>query len=142
VHTNFKILIYLSCLFGGSFNTDKTERISKVYESLKTALDEGEKFVIIKNIKTGYFIQFAIFHNVNNIIMDIPLIEISNEQKNRLKKMLKTDVSVDQESGEPISIQKIFVDYELKKASEIAEKIFTIIFNLHKKYELIAEIFS
>lgn len=74
--------------------------------------------------------------------MDIPLIEISNEQKNRLKKMLKTDVSVDQESGEPISIQKIFVDYELKKASEIAEKIFTIIFNLHKKYELIAEIFS
>lgn len=105
-------------------------------------MDEGEKFVIIKNIKTGYFIQFAIFHNVNNIIMDIPLVEISDEQKNRLKKMLKTDVAVDQESGEPLSIQKIFFNYELEKASELAEKIFTIIFNLHQKYELIVEIFS
>lgn len=74
--------------------------------------------------------------------MDIPLIELSDEQINYLKNMLNIEVATDLFTGEQMSIQKLFYYNELKRVSKIVEKILVQVFNIPVNYEILIEIFS
>ncbi len=124
------------------FKTDKTERINRIGSSIKRIIDNWEKFVIIEDPESGYFIQFAFLKDVYKILMDIPLIELSDELISDLKRILHTDLAVDSVTGEPVSIQKTFTQHEVKRVSKLADEIFTDVFCLTKDYNLLIEIIS
>ena len=138
----FKKQKHYHCLHRGRFNTEKVERVKKICDSMKLAIENGENFIIIEDSDTGSFIQFALFNTRKEILMDIPLIELSDEQIDDLKTLLNVEVACDSFTGEKISIQKLYFPYELRKASQIVEKILVQIFKIPENNEVSIEIFS
>lgn len=56
--------------------------------------------------------------------------------------MLNVEVASDPYTGEQISIQKLLRRHELKKASEIVEKILEQVFDVLTNYEILIDMFS
>jgi hypothetical protein len=74
--------------------------------------------------------------------MDIPLIELSDEQVDELKSMLDVELATDLYTGEQISIQKLFFYDEIKMISEMVDEILTKIFDISAYTDILIEIFS
>jgi hypothetical protein len=90
----------------------------------------------------GYFIQFEIIFEKKEILLDIPLVELSDEQVEDLKDMLDVDVAIDSFTGEQMSIQKLFYPHEMKKISRIVDNILLQVFNIPASYDILIEMFS
>jgi len=120
---------------------EKEDRIKKIAESIEKALRDREDFITIKNPETGKFVQFAVFRRKNIIVMDVPLIELSNEELNEIKHMLDAEVGRERWSNEPISVQRVFRYDEIDEISKVVEKIFVEIFDMPNDYDVATEIF-
>lgn len=120
----------------------KKERLEEIDRAFKLAIEKKEDYVIIREIESGKFIQFAIFESGGIIVMDIPLIELSSLEIEDLVSIFDASVAWDRQSNEYVSIQKFFDLKEVDKIPSIIEKIFTEIFNFPENYRVSIEVFS
>jgi hypothetical protein len=119
----------------------KEERIKKIVESFENALKNREDFITVKHPGTGKFVQFAVFQQKNIIIMDVPLLELSDEELTKIKGMLNAEVGMERSSNEPISVQRVFGYDEIRDAPEVVEEIFLKIFGMPIDYDIAVEVF-
>ncbi|MBS7619842.1 hypothetical protein KEJ21_04255 [Candidatus Bathyarchaeota archaeon] len=120
----------------------KKERLEEIDRAFKLAIEKKEDYVIVREIESGKFIQFAIFESGGIIVMDIPLIELSSLEIEDLISIFDASVAWDRQSNEYVSIQKFFDVKEVDKISNIIEKIFTEVFNFPENYRISIEVFS
>jgi hypothetical protein len=120
---------------------DERERLGLIRDAIKNALERGEDFVTVTNPETGKFVQFAIFPSKGLIVMDIPLIELSDNEREDLMFMLDTEVAKDPVSRELVSVQKLFNLDEAKELPRKVENIFLEVFLLPESYEIQIDIF-
>ena len=105
------------------------------------ALATNEDFIKIENPDTGKFVQVAIHRNRRLIILDVPLIELSDREVQRLKGLLNAEIAHERQTNEPISVQKLFGSNDGGKLSHVIETIFTEVFDLPPDYRIKTEIF-
>ena len=120
---------------------EKKDRVNMIEAAIRRALKNNEDFINVMNPDTGKFVQFSIFRSKDTIIMDIPLLELSGLEVEDLINVLDGQVSMDPNSREYISIQKLFSLKQAKIIPRAVEKVFSEVFNLSPDYEIKIEVF-
>ena len=126
---------------GGTLSTERKERLDKIRQAVGEALATNEDFIKIENPDTGKFVQVAIHRNRRLIILDVPLIELSDREVQRLRSLLNAEIAHERQTNEPISVQKLFYIGDGRKLSHIVETIFLEVFGMAHDFEVRIEIF-
>ena len=120
---------------------DRKERLKAIEAAIRRALEKNQDFINIMSPDTGKFVQFSIFQSKDTIIMDIPLLELSGIEVEDLIIILDAQVSMDPQSKEYISIQKLFSLKQVRKIPRTVEKVFSDVFSLPSDFEIKIEVF-
>lgn len=114
------------------------DRVAEIKHALNDLTDDGEEdsFVIFENPDTKKFVQFM--KTEKNIVCDIPLVELSDEEKSKIRLLLDKVVK-EERTGEETSYQKNFSTRSIDEAAELVERIFVHVFKLPEDYEIETE---
>lgn len=94
--------------------------------------------IAIFEINTEKFVQFAYDSENKDLTCDIPLAELSPDEKNRLVLLepFSQDSGALSDNNQLIAFHAYFKGGEIEKATNLTEQIFTKIFNSPNNYDL------
>lgn len=102
-------------------------------------MNTNEKIVIFEDPASGRYVQFAVSAPEKTLILDIPLISISQKEYESLQPHMDIINDID---GNPLSFQKIISTVQIDYAAQYVEWVFTKIFLLPNTHEVTTQVFT
>ena len=95
--------------------------------------------MIFEDPNSGKFVQFAVSAPEKTLVVDIPLINLTQQEYDWLRQHMEimTDVK-----GSPLSFQKLISTVQVDYAAKYTEWIFTKIFQLPTNFDVTAQVFT
>ena len=118
---------------------DSTQRQAVFRGSLQKAIQTNEEIVIFEDPASGKFVQFAVSAPEKNLIVDVPLDNLTKQEYDWLGQHM--EIMTDSK-GEPLSFQKLISTIQVDYAVNYTEWIFTKIFQLPKGFSVTAQVFT
>ena len=114
-------------------------RIDLYRRRLDEALRKGEQVVIFEDPATGRFVQFAVESESREVIVDIPLEQMTETIYEWLSPHMEQAVD---SNGNLMALQKIIKAEHTQYAAEFTDWIFTKIFQLPENHEVTVQMFT
>jgi len=123
---------------------NRSERLKLFVTNIQKIVNEGKVgSYVIFNTSAEKFVQFAYDPDDDLLICDIPLPELSKEEKERLlvfEDFSKGDEAIEVDTSRLASFQTIFKGKEADKAGKLIERIFIKVFYLPSNYNPTVEL--
>ena len=120
---------------------NKAPRLHLIKTSLENAIEGQREYVIFDTkhyLNNPKFVQFSLDYDNNAIVLDVPLIELSEPELVRAERVLKKETS-DIPEEENNSFQETYSFDKVDEASGIVEDIFRLVFLLPIDYDIVVE---
>jgi hypothetical protein len=114
-------------------------RIDLYRRTLDEALRKGEQVVIFEDPASGKFVQFAVESESRELIVDIPLEQMTETIYEWLRPHMEQAVD---SKGNLMALQKIIKSDHLQYAAEFTDWIFTKIYQLPENHEVTVQMFT
>ena len=114
-------------------------RIDLYRRKLEEALRKFEEVVIFEDPASGRFIQFAVEPDSREVIVDIPVEQMTETIYEWLKPHME---SAQDSNGNFMAFQKTIKTEHLQYAAEFTDWIFTKVYQLPENHEVTVQIFS
>jgi hypothetical protein len=114
-------------------------RIDLYRRTLDEALRKGEQVVIFEDPASGKFVQFAVESESRELIVDIPLEQMTETIYEWLSPHMEQAVD---SKGNLMALQKIIKSDHLQYAAEFTDWIFTKIYQLPENHEVTVQMFT
>lgn len=114
-------------------------RIDLYRRRLEEALRKGEQVVIFEDPASGKFVQFAVESESREVILDIPLEQMTETIHEWLNPHMEQAVD---SNGNLMALQKIIKADHLQYAAEFTDWVFTKIYQLPENHEVTVKMFT
>lgn len=120
----------------------RTRALNKIKTVFNELVNKGREgaFVIFTSPETDKFVQFVYDSKERWLICDIPLIELSEEEKDKIKVIMEEGSATDMDTGEQVSYQWWFTVDDIDRATKLVKTVFIDIFNLPESYSIKSEL--